>query len=406
MLNWRFLIGLKSEQDRVRYDRQRRFHRTKASDVIPHTTTSTVPEQGFDIVSPAPRDLWRQALAADSAALLSQTPEWLDTICAIDGWTDASRLYVCPSGRHLVLPMVGKGSCQLTAVEHSLPTGWGYGGLVGSGTITPDEAAAVYADLATRRLFRQRVCPNSLQGSSWQQVIAAKARGVVTIPRRAHAVDLDGGTGAVWKRFSENARRGVRKAESQGLEVECDTTGRLLGVFDELWLLSVQRWAAQQGEPVWFARWRGRRLHPQNRWRQIAERTRGGVAIWVARHGSEPIAAIVVLRGPNDHYTRGAMHKELAGPSRANFLLHWLAIQDACQRGARWYQMGESGWGNDPVGRFKENFGARAYEFPEFQLERFPITRVERLTRAALKRAIVMASRRRRNRNGRSVSAE
>ena len=352
-----------------------------------------------DIVSPAPRGLWREALAADPGALLSHTPEWLDTICAVDGWTDASRLYVWPSGRHLVLPMASKGVGQFIAIEDSLPNGWGYGGLVGSGTVTPEEVAAVYADLAARRLVRQRVCPNLLQGSAWEQVIARDTRGAVTIARRAHAVNLNGGTGTVWKRFSENARRGVRTAEKQGVEVECDTTGRLLGVFNELWLLSVQRWAAQQGEPVWLTRLRGRRLNSQDRWRQIAERTMGGVAIWVARHRGEPVAAIVVLRGPNDHYTRGAMHKQLAGPSRANFLLHWLAIQDACLRGASWYQMGQSGWGSDPVGRFKENFGARAYEFPELRLERFPISRLNRTARAAVKRLIVMASPSSRKRN-------
>jgi hypothetical protein len=362
---------------------------------LPFRTQKRVPpaSRAVEIVSPAPRDLWQEALSADSAALLSHTPEWLDTICAVDGWTDASRLYVWPSGRHLVLPMVGKGIGEFTVVQDSLPNGWGFGGLVGGGTVTPDEAAVVYADLAARRLCRQHVCPNALQGSAWEQVITRETWGAMTIPRRAHAVDLDGGTGATWKRFSQNARRCVRKAEKQGVEVECDTTCRLLGVFDELWLLSVRRWAAQQGEPVWLARLRGRRLNPLNRWRQIAERTREGVAIWVARHRGDPVAAIVVLRGPNDHYTRGAMHKELAGPSRANFLLHWLAIQDACRRGAHLYQMGQSGWGADETGRFKENFGARGYEFPEFLLERFPISPLERIARAAVKRVIVMASR-------------
>ncbi|MBI1866917.1 MAG: GNAT family N-acetyltransferase [Methylocystis sp.] len=336
-----------------------------------------------EVVSPAPREAWRQAVAADSGALISHTPEWLDTICAVDGWKDASRLYVWPSGRQLVLPMVAKRIGKFAVVEDSLPHGWGFGGLVGAGAVTPDEAAAVCADLVARRLLRLRVCPNSLQGSAWSQALALGPPNAITIPCRAHAINLDGGVGAVWKRFSDNARRGVRKAEKQGVEIECDTTGRLLGVFDELLTLSMRRWARQQKEPLWLARLRQRRLGPRSRWRQIAERTAGGVAIWVARWRGQPAAAIVVLRGPNDHYTRGAMHKELAGPSRANVLLQWLAIQDACQRGARWYQMGQSGWDGDPVGRFKESFGARGYEFPDIRLERFPeITRLVRSMRA------------------------
>jgi hypothetical protein len=334
--------------------------------------------KSVDVVSPAPRDLWRKALAADPTALLSHTPEWLDTICAVDGWTDASRLYVWPSGRQLVLPMIGKRVGGLTVAEDSLPDGWGFGGLVGA-DIGATEVADVVADLAARKILRQHICPNCLQGEAWSKAVPAAA----ATARNAHAVDLDGGIDAVWKRFSDNARRGIRKAEKQGLEVECDTTGRLLGVLEDLWQLSVRRWATQRQEPVWIGRLRGRRLNPQSRWTQMAERNPGGVAIWVARHQGEPVAATAILRGPNDHYTRGAMHKELAGPTRANFLLHWLAIQDACGRGARWYQMGQSGGDGDPVARFKENFGARAFVFPELQLDVLPIGRLRAAPRAA-----------------------
>lgn len=352
-------------------------------------TPEFAPPAGLiDIVSPAPRDLWRQALAADPDALFSQTPEWLDVICAIDGWRDASRLYVWPNGRRLVLPMVAKGVGEVVAVEGSFPPGWDYGGLVG-GAVTPDEAAAVCADLTARRLLRQHILPNPLQGNAWSQAIAQGAPGALAIPCRAHVVDLEGGAGAAWNRFSSDARRRIRKAEKQGLEVECDTTGRLLDVFDELWSASVRRWTARSGEPLWLARLRGRRAHPLSRWRQIAERTSGAVAIWVARYRGEPAAAMVVLRGPNDHDTRGAMDKELAGPTSANLLLEWFVIQDACRRGVRWLQMGRSGQAGSPIGRFKENFGARAYEFPEVLFERLPITRLVRAARAAVKHAIV-----------------
>lgn len=348
----------------------------------------------LEVVSPAPRDLWRKAIAADPNALLSHTPEWLDTICAVGGRIDASRLYVWPSGRQLVLPMVGKRIGGFTVVEDSLPQGWGFGGLVGPDISAP-EVADVFADLAARNILRQHICPNCLQGDAWRKAVPAGTGSVRAASRNAHAVALDGGIDAVWRRFSDNARRGIRKAEKQGLDIECDTTGRLLGVLDDLLQLSVRRWATQRQEPVWLGRLRGRRLNPRGRWRQMAERIPGGVAIWVARQRGEPVAAIAVLRGPNDHYTRGAMHKELAGPTRANFLLHWLAIEDACRRGARWYQMGQSGFEGDPVARFKENFGARAYTFPEFQLDMVPIGGVSAFPRAAARWLIGMSQRRR-----------
>jgi hypothetical protein len=343
--------------------------------------------RAVDVVSPAPRDLWRSAVSADPSALRSHTPEWTDIISAVDGWTDASRLYLWPSGRHLVLPMVARRVCGVALVDESLPLGWGYGGLVG-GDVTPDEAATVFADLAGSYPLRRYICPNSLQGGAWNEAIGEEARRVTILPRRAHSIDLGGGVGAVWKRFSENARRCVRKAEKQGLEVECDTTGKLLDVFHELWLLSTERWARRLRHPLWIVRSHGRRQNPETRWKQIAERAAGAAAIWVARHRGQPVAGIVVLRGPNDHYMRGAMDKDLAGPTRANFLLHWLAIQDACQRGVLWYQMGQTGTGGGELSRFKENFGARIYEFPEVRLERFPATRIAQAVRSVAKRLI------------------
>ncbi len=349
-------------------------------------------DSNVEILSPAPRDLWQKAISPQSGALLSHTPLWLDTICAVDGWADASRLYMWPSGKYLVLPMVGKRIGGLTTIEDSFPPGWGFGGVISSGNITSDELAIVMADLtSSRHSFRLHMCPNSLQGDAWSQVIPAGNWRTIVRQRNAHVIDLEGGTNAVWNRLSQSARRNIRKAQKQGVEVECDTTGRLLGVFEELWLLSTQRWAAQYDEPVWLTRMRARHFNPAKRWPQIAKRT-GGVAIWLARSHGEPAAAIVILRGPNDHYTRGAMRKDLAGPTRANALLQWLAIQDACQRDVRWYHMGQSGIASDdPVGVFKESFGARAYAFPEFQMEQLPVTYLTGLARASAKRLFTIS---------------
>jgi hypothetical protein len=349
-------------------------------------------DTNVEILSPAPRDLWQKAISAQSGALLSHTPQWLDTICAVDGWTDASRLYMWPSGQYLVLPMVAKRVGRgLATIEDSFPPGWGFGGVISSRNITPDELAVVLADLSSsRNSFRVHICPNCLQGHLWSQVIPPSSWRAVSRLRNAHVIDLEGGPNAVWKRFSQSAKWSIRKAEKQNLDVECDTTGRLLGIVEELWSLSTQRWAAQSDQPVWLTRMRARRSNPRSRWPQIAKRTRGGVAIWLVRSRGEPAAAVVILRGPNDHYTRGVMRKELAGPTRANALLQWLAIQDACQRGARWYQMGQSGFGSDPVGVFKESFGARAHTFPEFHLERLPITFVTGVARASASHLLSM----------------
>ena len=79
------------------------------------------------------------------------------------------------------------------------------------------------------------------------------------------------------------------------------------------------------------------------------------------------------------------MDKAIAGPTRANDLLHRLAIEDACRHGCRYYHMGESG-ASASLARFKSGFGAEAHPYAEYYLERFPITALERSLKGIVKR--------------------
>jgi lipid II:glycine glycyltransferase (peptidoglycan interpeptide bridge formation enzyme) len=200
-------------------------------------------------------------------------------------------------------------------------------------------------------------------------------------------VDLDGGPEQIWKRFRSSARRAVRKAERSGLEIECDTSGRLLPVFHRLFQLSIERWAGQQHEPVALARWRARRRDPLEKFEQWAAALGDEMRVWVAWKNGSPAASIIVLQGANANYTRGAMDKDLAGPTHANDLLQWLAIEDACEAGCRHYHMGESG-SSRPLAAFKEKFGARPVEYGEYRIERLPLTRADAWARALVKRLL------------------
>ena len=54
----------------------------------------------------APRDQWRAVLADDPLALPEHTPEWVDAVCAVGPFTDATRLYEFADRRRFVLPLV------------------------------------------------------------------------------------------------------------------------------------------------------------------------------------------------------------------------------------------------------------------------------------------------------------
>jgi lipid II:glycine glycyltransferase (peptidoglycan interpeptide bridge formation enzyme) len=201
-------------------------------------------------------------------------------------------------------------------------------------------------------------------------------------------LDLEGGFDKVWaQRFERKTRARIRKAERLGVVVEYDTTGRLVPIFYDLLHRSFDRWARQQNEPRWLTHWRGQRRDPLRKFQIIADTLGEACKVWVAWVNGQPAAASLVLQYGNVNDSRGAMDKELAGPTWANDLLMKFTIEDACRSGCRFYNMGESGTSTN-LAHFKRRFGAIAYPYEEYYLERFPITRIDTRLRAIVKRAI------------------
>lgn len=227
--------------------------------------------------------------------------------------------------------------------------------------------------------------PNPRQGPLWA---AAKPAYVRSLPRRAHVLDLEGGFERVWReRFSKTTRRMVRKAERLGVTVTCDTTGRLAPVVYRLRRAAVARWAARQHEPRWLAHLRAELRDPQSKLQHLARVMGSALRIWVAWRCGEPIAASLVLVGSNADDILAVMDASKAAATGANDLLLRLSIEDACNAGCRYYHLGESG-ASVGLARFKERFGAHAYPYEEFYVERLPLNQLDRGLRGAVKRVI------------------
>jgi hypothetical protein len=338
------------------------------------------------VTTPAPRDVWEEVLASDPTALATHTPTWLDFVCRAGQYEYASRLYELPRGRRLILPMVRRrGLPGPLAAEASFPPGYGMGGLLAPGGVEAADAKAVFSDLAARNVVRTSLRPSPLNGRA---LADARPPGIVSVPLLAHVLSLEGGFDRVWKeRFKGEARTAVRKAERSRLTVERDTSGRLVPVMYELYERSLERWAHQRHEPRGLARWRGHRADPRKKFELMAQALGEACRIWVAWADGRPAAAILVLQGTNATYSRGMMDKELAGPLRANHLLHRLAIEEACTAGCLHYHMGESAFAAS-LAQFKTSFGARGYAHAEYHLEHVPITALDRQARTFVKRAI------------------
>jgi len=337
------------------------------------------------VTSPAPRDVWLALVESDPLSFVHQTPLGMDALCAGFDAEDASRLYEFPDGRQLILPLYrSRGLPRCLSVERS-PL---IGSLVSSGPASQTELQAIFADLGNRRLLRTLVRPSALTGDVWA---SAAPPDLISIKRRSHVLDLQGGFEEVWKyRFNGQARRAIRKAEKAQIEVECDSTGRLVPAFYQLLQKSIVRWAEAKHQPAFLARWRANRRDPIRKFQRMSDTLGNAYRIWVAKVHGQPAAAIVVLFGDNAHYTRGAMDKDLAGPVRASFLLQKLAIEQACKEGCRYYNMGETGT-SETLARFKSHFGAQAYDYSEYRFERLPFTRMEYRLRGIMKHLLDLA---------------
>ncbi|MFF5979786.1 GNAT family N-acetyltransferase [Streptomyces olindensis] len=345
------------------------------------------PAGAVRVTTPAPRGTWRELAEADASTRVTQTPAWLDCVCATGPYRDASRLYEFEDGRRLLLPLVARRQRpSWLGEEESWPGEWGIGGPVCPGPVGPTEARAVFDDLARRPANRIGVRFRPGDDEAWARSAPADFR---SEPHTVHVLNLEGGFGTVWeRRFHQGVRRGVRRAERSELEVEVDRTGRLVPVFYELFEQSIARWAKQQHEPLALARWRRKHVFPRHRLETVADRLGESCATWLAWRAGEPAAAIVVLRhGGQALFWRGAMNRELAHPTRANHLLQRLAIEDACAAGCRQYDMGGSLQGPS-LARFKESFGTDALSSPRYVRERLPLYAADRGLRKAVRRAI------------------
>ena len=346
---------------------------------------TTTREQLVNVVSPVPKEVWHLHYTQDPRALVTQSPQWTNALCALEGYRDVSRWYQFADGQQVVLPLVVRRFGGMFKSGGSMPQHWGYGGVLCTQPLHPVHVRLIWEDLRALGWQYIHIRPNPLSADAWEN---GRISAVQSSPKCAHVLHLPDTFDTVWKNsFASSTRRNVRKAEKSGLVVETDSTGRLVPVFYDLFQQSVLRWAEKQNEPKWLATWRSQRRDPLSKFQQLAHSLGAQCTLWVAWYQGEPAAAILVLQDKNAHYTRGAMNMELANETRANDLLHKLAIEAACQHGCPTYHMGETG-DSASLAQFKEKFGAQPYPYAEYQLEKLPLTTIDKQLRTAVKQLI------------------
>jgi CelD/BcsL family acetyltransferase involved in cellulose biosynthesis len=330
------------------------------------------------------REAWRRVLALDPDALMSQTPDWMDCVCASGRYEDATRAYATDDDHELVLPLARR---RLpVSVAASMPFGWSNGGLISSrGRLTVADVSEVAGDLARQHALLIGVKPSEVTSEVW----AASVPSNVTRTRHmTHVIDLSRGFGSVWKRLHGSVRSRCRQAKRLGVTIEGDGSGRLMPVFYELYRRSVERWAQEQHEPLWLARWRARQRDPWGKFRTVAERLGPACRVFVAWRAGEPLAAnIVLLRGSQAVGWRAAMDKELIRRTGAGQLLVCRALEEACEAGHRSFNLGDSA-PSSALAQTKEHYGGEEVHYAGYRFERLPLTAADRFVRRRVKEVI------------------
>jgi hypothetical protein len=304
--------------------------------------------------------------------MISHTPEWVDCACESGQYEDSSLLFELPRGRQVLLPAVRHKIIPEGLIrEKSLPHGWGSGGFVTPGGITPDVLPQLIAELSNLSGLRVSIRPNPLQASLWKFAVP---EGTKSEHHVTHILSLDGGFDHIWsQQFDSATRTKIRKAEKSGLVIERDSSGKLVPEFYQLYLDWTERRARERHLPIPLAKWLAKMREPYHKFQQVAGLFGEACHLWIARLNEQLVAAAFLLVwGDHAVYWRSASNKELTLQTRANDLLQKVMIEDACQSGCRFYHMGESG-GVASLMHFKSRFGGVEHPYEEYFFGHSPL---------------------------------
>ncbi len=326
----------------------------------------------FTVTSPVPSDVWESVFKSDPGSVVTQSPEWHDAVISTGQYKDISMAFEFGSGHQVVVPMAQRRwRTPLDLVAGSWPHRWGVGGpMCRDGRIDPGEAAAVLGHVARHGILGGEIHLSHAAPPVWLE----QARRFRVVREPCYVIDLSGGFEEVWRhKFQRTVRQAVRKAESSGMDIQADRSGKMLDTFYDLYERSMSRWSNMAHEPLWFTKWNIERATPKSMLTAVAERFGESCTTWVARSGGDPVAVIIVLQaGWHCIAWKAAMDKERAGPLRAFQLLHRLAIEEACEAGCRIYDMQVANPGTS-LASSKKRLGAELRFTHYVQAERLPV---------------------------------
>jgi hypothetical protein len=175
-----------------------------------------------------------------------------------------------------------------------------------------------------------------------------------------HAIDLQGGPEAVFKRFSSALRRGIRKAQDQGVQIEFDTRPETIALYYSLHCRTRRKHGVPP-QPFRFF---------ENIGRHVFRAGQGFLA--VARLASKPIAAAVFFHHQGQAFYKFGASDYRLQHLRPNNLLMWESMKRFAAQGFESVHLGRTSLSNEGLRRFKLGLGAaeQPIRYAKYDLKR------------------------------------
>ena len=142
-----------------------------------------------------------------------------------------------------------------------------------------------------------------------------------------YVVPLNGPSSDLWSKMHPNKRRNVKKAELAGVRVECGRTAQDFQSF-----LGMLKAAALR------ANFDPRISEIEELWKEFSPK--GSARIFLSKWKDRDVASTFIITHGDTAYARAAGSVEDAWEVRPNDIVHWKAMEWACEQGYSWYSMG------------------------------------------------------------------
>jgi hypothetical protein len=347
-------------------------------------------KKGYQVFSPAPKDIWKDLVKDDDRALIFQTSQWMDCLSLDGHYKDCSRLYEYSRGKRILLPLVRRcGFPNRFSMLSSLPHGWGMGGPILTAPAGHDELMLMLDDLRSLNYSRLSIRQNPLMVDPFKM---QEEFFDTSIEHISHILDLRDGFDHFWsKTLSCDTRTKIRKVEKSSVIIEIDKSENAITSYYKLYMRWLDNRAKERKIPRFIGEMSGKWREPKSKFLAVKKILGEKCQVWIAKLDQQPIvAAILLINGSHAFCWRTCNDRQFLRGLPANYLLQKFMIEESCNSGCRYYHLGESG-GVQSLMHFKERFGAVGFRCKEYYLERLPLTTIQQsLTRVSGKLETVL----------------